>query len=289
MFRSDIYFAADDAHAFLPWVIGIMACLATLLLCLGLTAGGWIVDRHAAYSNSFTVDIPAATDGLADKAAKVKAELEDIPGVTSVTQVSESRLKEMLRPWLGNGDAVENLPLPVVLDGATDGVSSLDYKAIQSRLTDIVSGVEVDAHERWIASFSDFTAAMQWLIATLAAVIVGGMSLMIAFTSRASLKLHSKTVHLLHSIGAEDGYITRQFQREALMLTLRGAVPGCVAAGIAYWAAGMYMAQLPSSILPLLTITPPHLGLLVVMPLLCGGVAWLAARISVIRQLQCVL
>src|SRR6185295_7663534 len=150
-------------------------------------------------------------------------------------------------------------------------------------------GVEVDAHERWIASFSDFSAAMQLLIAMLAAIIVGGMSLMIAFTSRASLKLHAKTVHLLHSIGAEDEYITRQFQHEALLLTLRGAVPGCIAAGFAYWIAGSYMASLPSSMLPSLAITVPHLGLLVLMPVLCGLVAWMAARLSVIKQLQRVL
>ena len=42
------------------------------------------------------------------------------------------------------------------------------------------------------------------------------------YVSRAALKLHSRTVSLLHSIGAEDHYITWQFQQEAFLLVLKG-------------------------------------------------------------------
>src|SRR4051812_33122677 len=120
--RSDIPFTTDDAHTFLPWVIGIMACLAALLLCLSLTAGSWIADRHAAYTGNFTVDIPASDD-MEAQVTKIRAALQKLPGVQAVEQVSERRLKDMLKPWLGDSEAVDALPLPAVLDVTTDGTS----------------------------------------------------------------------------------------------------------------------------------------------------------------------
>lgn len=289
MKKSDIPFNSDDAHAFLPWVIGIMVCIATLLLCLQLTVGSWMIDRSDSYTSSFTVNIPATTDDFTNKVGKIRGVLEKWPGVEKVSQVSDASLRDMLAPWLGSGDSVAQLPLPAVLDVTMAKKANLDFKDIESKLTAIAPGTEIDAHERWIAAFSDFSSTVKWLITLLALLIIGGMSLMIASTSRAALKLHARTVHLLHSIGAEDGYITRQFQREACLMTLRGTVPGVVLAGLAYWLVGKYAASLETSMLPSLSMSGKHLLLLISMPLACGAVAWVAARMSVLKQLQRVL
>lgn len=287
--KTDIYFSGDDSHAFLPWVIGIMASMATLLLCLGVTVGGWIIDRHDTYSNSFTVNIPANIEDAPTKMLDIKNALEAMPGISKVSQIGDDKLRDMLKPWLGNNEAVDALPLPIVLEVIIAENQSIDYSSIQGELRKIVSGVEVDAHERWVASFSDFSAALRSIMAILATLIICGLALMIAFTSRASLKLHSRTVNLLHSIGAEDDYIMRQFQQEAFLLTLRGTVPGCIIAVLAYWLAGNYISSMPSSILPPLSMTTMHITLLLAMPLTCAGIAWITARISVIKQLQRVL
>jgi cell division transport system permease protein len=289
MARTDIPFSADDAHVFLPWIIGVMACMAAPLLCLGLTAGSWITDRHDTYTNLFTVNIPASVEDLSAKMSKIEAIVQKYPGVTGMAQVSESHLRDMLKPWLGSSDTMDGLPLPTVFDVTTDGVTPVDYKVLQIKLSAIAAGTEVDAHERWVASFANFSTMTQYTIAILATLIIGALALMIAFTSRTALKLHARTVQLLHSIGAEDGYIARQFQWEAFLLTLRGTAPGCLAAGIIYWAVGFYLASLQASMLPSLAMSGSHLLLLLLMPLACGGVAWAAARLSVIRQLQSVL
>lgn len=285
--HADINFAADDAHRFLPWLVGIMVCLAAMLLCLSLTLNGWIIDRGDGYAGSFTVNIPAGTDNLSEKTNRIASALKALPEVTDVSRLSEDKLKDMLAPWLGNADG---LPLPVVLDVTLKSASSsIDYNALEKTLSGIASGTEVDAHERWVAAFSRFSAAAQGLIAIFAAVIIGGIGLMIAFTSRASLKLHNKTVHLLHSIGAEDSYITRQFQREACLLVLPGAVAGCAAAGTIYWLAGKYMASLAASVIPSLAMGGGHVALLILIPPACAGVAWAAVRVAVAQQLESVL
>lgn len=286
MAHSDIPFAKDDAHTFLPWIICVMTCMAALLLCLGLTAGNWITDRNDAYTNRFTVNIPATEDASLAKAEKIKNVLQRFPGVTRVDPVSESHLRDLLRPWLGDSNAVAGLPLPTVFEVTADKTKPVDYQALQTTLDAIAAGTEIDAHERWVVTFARFSTNTQYAISILAALIIGALGLMIAFTSRTAFRLHGRTIQLLHSIGAEDGYIARQFQREAFLLTLRGTAPGCLIAGITYWLTGWYLASLRASMLPSLAMHGSHVMLLLLMPLICGGVAWTAARFSVIRQLQ---
>ncbi len=287
--KTDIYFAADDSHRFLPWLIGIMVFLACLLLCLGVSVGGWVIERSDTYANSFTVNIPAHTENMDQAVEATSKILRSMEGISSIRRIPTAELQDMLEPWLGSNSASSaELPLPAVLEVTLrdDPRPELNYDRIQSKLQNVTAGVEVDAHEMWIAAFSNFSSAMQSLTIILAVLIIGGMSIMISFTSRAALKLHSRTVQLLHSIGAEDRYVSRQFQLEALRLVLPGAIAGCAMAGIAYFLAGLYIDSLDTSIMPSLSITNGHYALLFVMPVACTLVAWFVARYSVIRQLE---
>lgn len=286
--RSDIHFAADDAHRFLPWLIGVMACLSALLLCLGVSINGWIIERNVSYQ-SFTVNVPAG-DGASDRFLRIRDTLAKVQGVASVTQIEQAKLQDMLAPWIGDAAKMEGLPLPVVFDVALDPKAAApDYNALEKNLNTIAAGTQVDAHQRWVAAFSDFSIVVQCIIGILALLILFFMGMVIAFVSRTSLKLHTKTVHLLHSVGAEDGYIARQFQQEVFRLALPGALAGCVAAGLLYWAIGHYVAAMPVSLMPQLSMARPHLLLLLLLPFFCGATAWVVARIAVIRQLQHVL
>lgn len=291
MKSTDIYFAADDAHAFLPWIIGIMALLAALLLCLGVTVGSWASDHSDHYANSFTINVPASAEHAEDKLAELTKALQKNNAIESVTPVSQKELRSMLKPWLGSSADADSgaLPLPLVLDVTLKAGSAIDYNRLQAQLRIIAPEVQMDSHEAWVANFLRFSAGLRTVMEALATFIIGGLALMISFTSRAALKLHSRTITLLHSIGAEDGYIAQQFQWEAFMVSLRGTLPACILAGVAYRAGGSYMASLNSPSLPSFTFETAHLVMLCVLPLVCGVIAVIAARVSVIRQLQRVL
>lgn len=284
--RSDIYFASDDSHRFLPWLMGIMVFLASLLLCLGVSVSGWVVEHNSSYVESFTVNIPADTEKLNDKLEKISVALSSIEGVENIKRVSDATLQDWLKPWLGNSSAFADLPLPVILEVSINTEQKINYEEISKIVGSIVPGAEVDAHELWVAAFNSFSGAVQSLMVILAILIIGGMAMMIAFTSRAALKLHAKTVQLLHSIGAEDRYITRQFQNEAFRLVMPGALGGAAVAGLAYLLAGIYIASLKTSIMPSLELTRGHTILLVAMPIACTLVAWVVSRITVTRQLE---
>ena len=268
-----------------------MVGMAALLLCLGTSISGWVVDSHTSYTSSFTVDVPSQGDGTgAAKIAKIHDTLQKLKGVTTVTELSDDRMRDMLKPWFGSGEGLDGLPLPTLLDVAFDPkMPAPNYVDIQKELDAIVQGTQVDARERWVNSLSQFSDALQLLVSLLAVTIAMVMAVTISFASRASLQLHERTVGLLHSMGAEDSYIAGQFQREAFMLTLRGALAGCVVAAVLYLLVGRYMASLQVASLPSLKMGMSHVLLLVALPFSCGVVAWCAAYVTVRRQLQEVL
>lgn len=288
LFRpADIPFATDDAHKFLPWLIGVMAGLAAILLCLGVSVNGWTAARAGTVTGSFTVTIPAG-DSQAAAVARVKEALGKIPGIAKVSDIDSAALKAMLKPWLG--EAQDDLPLPALLDVTLKSqAAKVDYPGLQKNLAMVAPGVEVDAHERWTNAFAEFSSALRGVSVLLAALIVGAMTMLMVFVSRTALKLHSKTVLLLHAIGAEDGYILRQFQQESVRLVLPAALLGSVAAALIYWAAGLYMSALNISLLPPLAMTWMHALLLLGLPLAYALGAWVLARVSLSLQLQRIL
>ncbi len=287
--RVDIAFSSDDSHRFLPWLIGMMVALAALLLCFVVTINGWVIERHGDYTNNITVNIPVIDSEHvpSDEAInKIIDTLQKSQGVAMVTRVEPEKLQKMLVPWLGETMASAELPLPIVLDVTLKNGVTVDVHKLQDALAQLIANTEVDTHEAWVTAFISFSTAIRTVITMFAVLIVVSIGLMIAFTSRASLRLHSKAVHLLHSVGAEDNYIARQFQQEACSLTMRGAGAGCIIAAIGFWGMGQYMQSLGNSSIPSLAMSQTHFILLIIVALSCGLVAWATARISVMKQLR---
>ena len=287
--RQDIAFSSDDSHRFLPWLIGMMVCLAAVLLCFVVTINGWVVERDSNYSNNITVNIPVI-DGETvpsdELVAKIIEVVEKTNGIEAVARVENKKLQSMLIPWLGETMANADLPLPVVLDVTLKNGAKIDIEKLQTTISEIAKGAEIDTHEAWVAAFLKFSTAVRALIIMFAVLIIVAISLMIAFTSRASLHLHTKAVRLLHSIGAQDSYIARQFQKEACSLTLKGASVGCIIAAIFFWAMGYYLQSLGNASIPALEMNRKHILLLFAVALICGIVASTTARFSVMKQLK---
>lgn len=286
--RPDINFATDDAHRFLPWLMAIMVGLAALFLCVGFSIDGWVVGQGERYSGSFTVNVPAG-ENQKERADKARTALSKISGIAGVTEMESARLKALVAPWMGN-TSLDELPLPIVLEVTlSNAASKVNYSALEKNLSLVSPGVEVDAQERWMESFSKFSSALQGVITILAVLVIIVMSMTMALYARASLKLHGRAVSLLHTIGAEDGYIARQFQNEAMRQVFPGALVGVLTAAVLYAALGAYIQSLEISLLPPLAMAWPHFWLVILMPVACALAAGFVTSISIRAQLQRVL
>lgn len=288
--KSDIPFSRDDANRFLPWMIALMCAITALMLSVGLTLGQWVRVQAAGYSDTVSVQIPYMGERTAQAAAQVSAQLQKLPGVKTVTPLTTAQVGKLVEPWLGTAD-LDNLPLPAVIDvtfipTASGKPASIDTEGLKRVFDTIAPGITIDTREVWVAKFAKLSDAVQAGVFSLAVFIVAALAGMMVFTARAAMKLHAGTVQLMHAIGADDRYIARQFQQNAMLLSLRGALPGTAAAGAVYALLGLYTNRLDAPLMPSFGLSGTHIAMLIALPLLAALIGVVSVRLATMAQLR---
>lgn len=151
---------------------------------------------------------------------------------------------EMLKPWLDDSDMLRDLPLPVLVDVATDPAARLQARDLEASLTRVAAGVSVDDHAafardlRRLARFMEHAALC--VLGLVALVLIVGVTIV----CRAGLAVHRSSIELLHLLGAPDASIAALFRHHATRLAAMGALAGSVLAAIIAFAAGGMVARL---------------------------------------------
>jgi cell division transport system permease protein len=283
--QLDIPFSKDDVNRFLPWFIALMVFLAGLFLAVGITVTTVIQHKEYNISDWVTVQLPAVNvrDKLTQEATAL---LQSHPDVAQVRRLKDEQISEMLSPWFGAVEDVMNLPYPRLLEVELRQRDEESLEALKVKLADLHPEISLDDHQLWIDHYLSFLRLLSWAAYLLAALIVSATCLMIIFTSKTALKLHYDAVWLLHSVGAVDAYIASQFQFNAFLLGMRGALIGTTLAASCFFTLGIFTSHLDASLLPSLPITEWHLLLWLLLPILTGVIAMVATRHTVLSMLH---
>ena len=179
-----------------------------------------------------TVSLPTAglsEDGDRD-VQQVLNVLTKADEVVSATIVPDDELQDLIEPWLGERSKNDDLPLPRLIDVKLDPAAPVDLDELERQLRafvpDATIGVQIvgrDQAERQATFF-------RIVGVTLGAVLLIGALAIVAIITSLSLAMHNDTVALLRYMGAQDGYLARQFERYALHSGLRGGLVGFFAA-----------------------------------------------------------
>ncbi|MBN9022176.1 MAG: ABC transporter permease [Rhizobiales bacterium] len=171
------------------------------------------------------------TDAEAAKAATV-ARLS--PGVGGAEVVSREESEALLEPWLGTGLDLSDLPVPRLIVVRLSDPAQVDLAELGRRVQAQVPGASLDDHRAWtsrIETMADVTVLVG--IAILGLVFLATI-LSVVFATRGAMAGNRDVVSVLHFVGAEDGYIAREFQRHFLLLGLRGGLIGAACAALIF-------------------------------------------------------
>jgi cell division transport system permease protein len=285
-FRPDVPLSRDEASRFLPWIIALMVYLTALTLAGSFTLHRTVTAGHAAQIESFSVHLPHTTEASKDIADKALALVRNTPGVSEAEIISTGRIREMVEPWLGKSEALNNLPLPLIIEAKIASGADIDYALLKAHLQGIAPGAEIDDHRQWIAQFSAFVHMVQWILFIIAAMIMTASAAAVIFACKTSLKIHRGTVSLLHRLGAYDGYIANQFQKHAALLALKGAFVGSGLAAGTMLVLHLMARHIDSPLFPSFTLNLNHWVILLSLPVLMSIIALASARVSVLDALQ---
>lgn len=284
---TDIPLDRDPAARTLPWIIAVMAFLATIALAGALLLNNVIVRWSNSLSGTLTIQVPAAA-GAEETDARIKrivALLRDEKAVARVRVLSPAESSALVEPWLGRGAAAIGLPLPRLIDVGLAEDARVDLAELRRKVDQAAPGASVEEHQKWL---DEMIGVIRWgwrLALVVVVLIFFAAAMTIVFAMRTSLRIHRAVADVLHLIGARDQYIAEQFQRHAFRLGLLGGVIGTGFAGLVLIGLERILAKVE-------TLQAMHLELpvwawavLALVPPAAAALAAMAARYTVLRGL----
>jgi cell division transport system permease protein len=276
----------DASSRYLPWIFAVMAYLACLsfagLLLLYSTGAHWDQDS----ASNFRVQIlPMASRTTESDVTTATELLERTPGVAAVHSLSREESLRLLEPWFEPGTRLDGMPLPRLIEVATQRGTAVDLAALRDRLGAQVPSALVDEPRGPRDAASGLGRSIEALVALVTFLIFVAMIVIVVFTTRVALTVHRDVVELLHLIGARDRDIARVFQRHAFSLGLRGGCFGLLLACGTLAALYFGAERLDIPQLKRLDVDPWFLGLLAGVPVVASLVAMLSARLTAQRVL----
>lgn len=255
---------------------GAMAFLALLTIAAGLAAGGLAEDWRADLAEAATLRLPAGTD--AATVAQVVDLLRATPGIASARPLDAAEQAALLEPWLGRGAALDDLPLPVMIDLRVLGTGP-DVAALEANLGLTAPGAVYDDHAGVRAPLGRAAEEVRRLALAGTLLVIVAAASMVALAARASLAANSELVRIIRLIGGEDAFITRAFVGRVVRRTALGALAGAAlgAAALAALPAGGAAAALAPVLLP---GAEGLAALAAAVALGLVAVGWAAARIT---------
>jgi len=219
---------ADNARS-LVFVLSIMAFLATLALLFSLSADRLRKNWQGELGSSATVQIMIESKEL--RQTQIEAALNVLrPALPNsvVDQLGEDKSKDLLKPWLGNLDLPDDLPLPVLISIRSSGDDIISPEHLTSLLGNEGLIAEVDDHSRWSDQIGRSGRGLQAAALALLALIFGAGIAVSGFATQAALSAQRDVIRVLVQVGAEDSFIAKLFIKQAGYRGLKGGIIGVV-------------------------------------------------------------
>ena len=293
MIGSNLIPDSQGPSRFLPWVVAVMVFFAALAGFVGLVlnqaTGNWRDDL----ANTITVEIGhrAETNYLKNKDTKLKITavtqaLSDTPGVIEVRLLDNSEIAELLRPWLGGGNFVSELPIPYFIDVKLSPDLPPNLLQLEKRLNAIGPSIKIDDHKIHLEKLVQLSRSLQLMIIVCLAMICFATSAVVIFGTRSTFIAHFEVVELLNVMGARDGYIARLFLWRAMVMGLKGGFIGLAVTATALFFLLRLAGDLGGAFLDNLFLPPQGLLMLAVLPFWAALLTAVTARQTVLRELS---
>jgi cell division transport system permease protein len=289
LISSDIPFARDDAHRLLPAMIACLTGFAALLLALAMCLTSALSTQSNDVIGMLQIEVPRAKANDTSYIENVTTTLEKTAGVETVTPISQSQMEKLLKPWLGDDFEIADLPVPMIFDVKTavkGDETAVNLASLRSALNKIDTNIRVEDRGPWVSHMVRAVGLLQALVLIVAMLLILCVLGMIVLVARTNLRLHFKTVSLLHMFGATDEYILRQFQWNNAWLTARGAFTGVALAALIYIGAMIASSHFASPVIPAISISPMQVLMFLVLPIFTAMIALVATRLTVQSMLE---
>lgn len=282
--RFDLALDRDESGRFLPWTLSVTVYFTAMALITLIAAQTAISTWQAESGREATVEIPYS--GEAGIVAQAVDSLRRQPGIGEVRPLTLDEVARLLEPWLGDPGLINQVPLPTLLSLSIADQAKVDWPAVRSALAEAAPGARIDRAEAWTAPLTRLTRLVQVYALGVIVLVLGAGIVAVIFATRSSMAIHRDTIDLLYTLGAEDRYVMRQFQRHAAWRAVLGGLIGLILAAASIAGLAALIDGLDSMLLPDTPWLTPAALVTVAVPILVAVIAAMTAGATVMRILR---
>lgn len=226
---------ASVAGRALTVVIAIMCFLACL------TAGGVYIVYQSAdewfadIASEVTVQVsPVEASEIDKKVTLVSLFLAKQNGISRVSPLDNEDSRALLEPWLGNSDALSELPVPRLIAVEIDRDNPPDLPALRAALEESFKDVTLDDHRRWQAELKTVTRSL--LLGGITVLMLVGAATVASIVSatKSAMASNRDIIEVLHFVGAQERFIAHEFEKHFLSIGIRAGFVGALAATVVF-------------------------------------------------------
>lgn len=220
-------------------VISIMAFIAAVTTGLAATIWAASAQWQSDIGREITVQVmPVEGGDLAMQTDTVVGIASAFPGVLSARALDDAEIAALLEPWIGDSEGFDALPVPALVVIEVDPRSPPDVAALTSAISDQVGNATVDDHGMWQDRLKLMARTLVTAGIGILALVLVALVLSVTFATRGAMAANRDIVEVLHFVGANPGYIARQFSGHFLWLGLKAGAIGSGGAIILFAAIG---------------------------------------------------
>ncbi len=291
--QYDLPLNKAEGSGFLILLISLMTFLAVIALAASFVLGAMTQRWTSGLENRLTVEIPAENEegvilpneDVKTLTADIAAALSKHPAVKNTEILGEEEIQELVSPWLGDDMVLKDIPLPGLISVQLHITNPDTLKVLENKVKDITPTARLDTHQTWLNDLLRFTGAMQFAAAMITLIIGVTTVTAVAGAIRSRMAEHRAEVELLHLMGAKDDYITEQFQRHALLLTLKGSTLGVLAGALVMTFISLISGDTAAALVPDFKLNALHMITLFLLPVIACAISAFTARHTVLHVL----
>lgn len=292
--KQELPLKDDGSTLFLQVMISIAVFLFAVTLAGVLSINSMLVNWNQSILGSLTVQImpinnvdkEKAKEETLDHQKKAVKFLESLKEVEKVTPLEDSQLEKLIKPWLGDGVNIGDLPVPRLIDVRIKKDASLDFMDLAEKLANVSPQASLDNHKLWLNKLIMFADGLKMLALSVLLLVITVTSGAIFYSTQTSLGLHKYIIQILHQMGAKDTYVAQQYAKKTAQLGLSGGIIGLVFAIPAIFGISRLAQQIEGGIISEATLSVEAWGAILSLPLFASLIAMLTAYYTVKRTLE---
>ena len=289
----DLPLNKGDDTRFIITLIALMTFLGVLALSGTFALHSMTNKWSSGLENKVTIEIAIQSknghilsqETILKETKDLYASLSKNPIVKSIEILENDEIQDLISPWIGNNLNLGEIALPGLLAVELRKSDAKDLDALRNDINTISKHAHLETHHEWLSDLINFTDTLRTL-AFIITLIVGTITIVaIAIAVRTRLSIHHNEVELLHHMGATDNYIAKQFQRHALILSLKGALLGTALGIMVTYSLTLLSRNSGTDLIPVLQVSFFGFLTILLVPFLISFITILTSHVTVLRSL----